>query len=242
MDVVRDELALRLVDRLDDIRREEGFPLALDLGSGAGYLHRALFFNQEKDDNRIFLRGFGLFLLFCNPWFRFCNGCGPSSGIIILVINNHHRPMRQLPSSPFTRMVVWRVASVNEIPKSFLKSCNNWLNNSQFLVWYSPFQMRWWWCLGHRWKRTTAHLIQDITQVLQNLPSLRHSAWKHIWIALSKGFTCYLDCKCYNWPGHSCHLRLEGISDTNHNPRPFETRSKQCDSWSYRQRTCMQWL
>lgn len=28
----RREMAYRLVDRLDDIKREEGFPLALDIG------------------------------------------------------------------------------------------------------------------------------------------------------------------------------------------------------------------
>lgn len=31
-DYFREEVALRLVDRLDDIRREEGFPLALEIG------------------------------------------------------------------------------------------------------------------------------------------------------------------------------------------------------------------
>lgn len=41
-DYFRTEVAARLVDRLDDIRREGGFPLALDLGSGPGYLHRAI--------------------------------------------------------------------------------------------------------------------------------------------------------------------------------------------------------
>ena len=39
-DYLRRELATRLVDRLDDIRQE--FPLALDVGSGAGYLHEAI--------------------------------------------------------------------------------------------------------------------------------------------------------------------------------------------------------
>jgi SAM-dependent methyltransferase len=38
----RQEMALRLVDRLDDIRRAEGFPLALDLGCGVGHLYRAI--------------------------------------------------------------------------------------------------------------------------------------------------------------------------------------------------------
>jgi NADH dehydrogenase [ubiquinone] 1 alpha subcomplex assembly factor 5 len=38
----RQEMALRLVDRLDDIKRDEGFPLALDLGSGVGHLYHAI--------------------------------------------------------------------------------------------------------------------------------------------------------------------------------------------------------
>lgn len=38
----RQEMALRLVDRLDDIKRDEGFPLALDLGSGVGHLYTAI--------------------------------------------------------------------------------------------------------------------------------------------------------------------------------------------------------
>lgn len=41
-DYMRDEIAVRLVDRLDDIRRDEGFPLALDIGAGAGHVHRAI--------------------------------------------------------------------------------------------------------------------------------------------------------------------------------------------------------
>ena len=41
-DYLRDELAHRLIDRLDDIRRDEGFPLALDLGAGAGHVYRAI--------------------------------------------------------------------------------------------------------------------------------------------------------------------------------------------------------
>ena len=41
-DYFRREIAARLVDRLDDIKKEGGFPLALDLGSSAGYLHRAI--------------------------------------------------------------------------------------------------------------------------------------------------------------------------------------------------------
>jgi hypothetical protein len=32
-DYLRQEMAFRLVDRLDDIKREEGFPLALDIGT-----------------------------------------------------------------------------------------------------------------------------------------------------------------------------------------------------------------
>lgn len=41
-DYFRQEIAHRLVDRLDDIKREDGFPLALDIGSGPGYIHRAI--------------------------------------------------------------------------------------------------------------------------------------------------------------------------------------------------------
>jgi NADH dehydrogenase [ubiquinone] 1 alpha subcomplex assembly factor 5 len=41
-DYLREEIALRLVDRLDDIRRDEGFPLALDIGAGAGYIHKVI--------------------------------------------------------------------------------------------------------------------------------------------------------------------------------------------------------
>jgi len=41
-DYLRNEIAERLVDRLDDIRRDEGFPLALDLGSGSGHIYRAI--------------------------------------------------------------------------------------------------------------------------------------------------------------------------------------------------------
>ena len=36
------EIANRLVDRMDDINREGGFPLALDVGSGPGFLHQAI--------------------------------------------------------------------------------------------------------------------------------------------------------------------------------------------------------
>jgi NADH dehydrogenase [ubiquinone] 1 alpha subcomplex assembly factor 5 len=41
-DYIRQEIASRLVDRLDDIKREEGFPLTLDIGAGAGYIHAAI--------------------------------------------------------------------------------------------------------------------------------------------------------------------------------------------------------
>lgn len=41
-DYFRATIADRLIDRLDDIRRDEGFPLALDIGSGAGYVYRAI--------------------------------------------------------------------------------------------------------------------------------------------------------------------------------------------------------
>lgn len=36
------EMANRLVDRLDDIKRTEGFPLALDIGSGPGHIYKAI--------------------------------------------------------------------------------------------------------------------------------------------------------------------------------------------------------
>ncbi len=39
---IHEEIASRLVDRLDDILREEGFPLALDVGSHCGYLHKEI--------------------------------------------------------------------------------------------------------------------------------------------------------------------------------------------------------
>jgi NADH dehydrogenase [ubiquinone] 1 alpha subcomplex assembly factor 5 len=41
-DYLQEEISVRLVDRLDDIRREEGFPLALDIGAGAGHVYRAI--------------------------------------------------------------------------------------------------------------------------------------------------------------------------------------------------------
>jgi len=37
-----EEMAHRLVDRLDDIKRLEGFPLALDIGAGPGHIYRAI--------------------------------------------------------------------------------------------------------------------------------------------------------------------------------------------------------
>jgi NADH dehydrogenase [ubiquinone] 1 alpha subcomplex assembly factor 5 len=46
-DYIRKEIAARLVDRLDDIKREDGFPLALDLGAGAGYVHRAISADED---------------------------------------------------------------------------------------------------------------------------------------------------------------------------------------------------
>jgi NADH dehydrogenase [ubiquinone] 1 alpha subcomplex assembly factor 5 len=41
-DYIQTEIAARLVDRLEDIIRDEGFPLALDLGAGAGSVYRAI--------------------------------------------------------------------------------------------------------------------------------------------------------------------------------------------------------
>jgi len=38
-DYFQKEIALRLVDRLDDIKREEGFPLALDIGTKKIYIY-----------------------------------------------------------------------------------------------------------------------------------------------------------------------------------------------------------
>lgn len=38
----RTEMANRLVDRLDDIKRTEGFSLTLDIGSGPGHIYRAV--------------------------------------------------------------------------------------------------------------------------------------------------------------------------------------------------------
>jgi len=39
-DYFRKEIGRRLIDRLDDIKREEGFSLALEIGAGSGILHR----------------------------------------------------------------------------------------------------------------------------------------------------------------------------------------------------------
>ena len=48
-DYFRDEVSRRLVDRLDDIRRENGFPLALDIGAGSGHVHRAICADESFD-------------------------------------------------------------------------------------------------------------------------------------------------------------------------------------------------
>lgn len=50
-DYIREEIALRVVDRLDDIKREEGFPLALELGAGPGYIHRAICQQESLQGN-----------------------------------------------------------------------------------------------------------------------------------------------------------------------------------------------
>jgi NADH dehydrogenase [ubiquinone] 1 alpha subcomplex assembly factor 5 len=51
-DYFRSELAKRLVDRLEDCARPEGFPLALDVGSGPGYVYDAICdTGYEHDDN-----------------------------------------------------------------------------------------------------------------------------------------------------------------------------------------------
>lgn len=58
-DYFHKEIATRLVERLDDINiREEGFPLALDVGSGSGHVHDAIctdfddmYFGLENDDD-----------------------------------------------------------------------------------------------------------------------------------------------------------------------------------------------
>lgn len=41
-DYFREEVGRRLVDRLDDIKRDDGFPLALEIGSGSGIIHRLI--------------------------------------------------------------------------------------------------------------------------------------------------------------------------------------------------------
>lgn len=48
-DYFRDEIAKRLVDRLDDIKRDEGFPLALDIGAGSGAIYRAICADEAID-------------------------------------------------------------------------------------------------------------------------------------------------------------------------------------------------
>ena len=48
-DYFREEISRRLVDRLDDIRRDEGFPLALDIGAGPGYIHKAICADEAFD-------------------------------------------------------------------------------------------------------------------------------------------------------------------------------------------------
>lgn len=41
-DYFRLEIGKRLIDRLDDIKRDDGFPLALEVGAGPGVLHRLI--------------------------------------------------------------------------------------------------------------------------------------------------------------------------------------------------------
>jgi len=41
-DYFRQEMAIRLVDRLDDVKRAEGFPLALDIGCGSSQIYRSI--------------------------------------------------------------------------------------------------------------------------------------------------------------------------------------------------------
>lgn len=48
-DYFHEEISRRLVDRLDDIRRDEGFPLALDVGAGPGYIYRAICADEAFD-------------------------------------------------------------------------------------------------------------------------------------------------------------------------------------------------
>ena len=59
-DYIRDEIAARLVDRLDDMKR--AFPLALDFGAGAGYVYRAICADDAlvgNDDNNTLGGGIG---------------------------------------------------------------------------------------------------------------------------------------------------------------------------------------
>jgi len=44
------EIAYRLVDRLDDIKREKGFPVALDVGSGPGHLFNIISSEESLND------------------------------------------------------------------------------------------------------------------------------------------------------------------------------------------------
>ena len=48
-DYFRDEIATRLIDRLDDIKHEGGFGLALDVGSGAGHVYKAICADDALD-------------------------------------------------------------------------------------------------------------------------------------------------------------------------------------------------
>lgn len=47
-DYFREEVARRLVDRLEDIKRD-GFPLALDIGSGPGFIYKAICAEESFD-------------------------------------------------------------------------------------------------------------------------------------------------------------------------------------------------
>jgi len=44
------EIAYRLVDRLEDIKREQGFPLALDIGAGPGHLFKIISSEDSLND------------------------------------------------------------------------------------------------------------------------------------------------------------------------------------------------
>ncbi|KAI2501900.1 methyltransferase domain-containing protein [Fragilaria crotonensis] len=48
-DYFRQEIGRRLVDRLDDIKRDDGFPLALEVGAGPGILHRLICSDEAFD-------------------------------------------------------------------------------------------------------------------------------------------------------------------------------------------------